>query len=445
MEAFTMSFKQIKIKALLLLLAIFSTQESQAVTYNLRAALGTKTMADGTSVPVWGFADDTTLGAGNGVVTVPGPQLTAVPGDTLTINLTNNLSVPISIIIPGQRLSPAPTYANDPRDNKSHVVSFANQVAPGTTVNNITFPGLKAGTFLYESGTNPALQVSMGLYGALVVVGPGGSGPAYPPNISTTYNRDEVLLFSDILARFDKGLNNYVTLNKDVIDNTYVTTLDYNPLYYLINGKSFPDTIAPVIPAPAGVPANLPGIYAPQGQKTLLRLINASAHNYMPTVSGTYFDNAVPAQPHSFSAQVIAEDGNLYRYPKPAVAMVLPAGKTLDAMLDLTVAASQGYYALYDRRLGLTNAGTYPGGMLTFLASWGATENCSPFKGDVNGDGRIDFIDVMAVLRLVMAGGFNANGDVFPVSVSGLPCGNGTLDLSDALLLLQKAAGFSSY
>ena len=430
-----MRFTQQKIStlSLLLLFMAFSASQSLAatVTYNLRAGLSSITMPDNSVVPVWGFAADSAVGANDGVVIVPGPRLTAAPGDDLVINLSNSLAVPVSIIIPGQRLTPVPTAAG------GRVMSFANQVAAGQTA-QLTFTSLKAGTYLYESGTNPAVQLSMGLYGPLVV-GPGANGQAYTPtatNPGTVYDRDEVLLFSDILGKFNAVQNSYDTYNKDLVDGKNPNIANYSPVYYLINGKSFPDTLTP-------------GISAPPGTKTLLRLINASGHNYMPAISGTYYDNQPSPQPHALSTQVIAEDGNLYRYAKPGVAIVLPAGKTLDAMLDLSGAASPGYYAVYDRRLGLTNAGNFPGGMLTFIASWGAGEDCSPFKGDINGDGRIDFADVMASLRLVIAGGYSANGDVSPVSASGLPCGNGAsggpLTLADALLLLQKAAGFSSY
>lgn len=428
-----MRFLQPKIAtlSLLLLLTAFQASQALAVTYNLRADLSSITMPDGAVVPVWGFASDSAPGANDGVVSVPGPKLTAVPGDTLTINLSNKLPVQISIIIPGQRLIPTPTAVG------GKVMSFANEVTAGASA-TLSFTSLKAGTYLYESGTNPAVQLPMGLYGSLIV-GPGASGQAYTPTVTnsgTTYDRDEVLLFSDILGKFDAVQNKYVTYNKDLVDGKNPSISNYNPLYYLINGKSFPDTLTP-------------GISALPGSKTLLRLINASGHSYMPAISGTYFDNAAPPQPHAFSTQVIAEDGNLYRYAKPGVAMVLPAGKTLDAMLDLSGAASPGYYAVYDRRLGLTNSGSFPGGMLTFLTSWGATENCSPLKGDMNGDGHIDFVDVMVSLRLVIAGGYSVNGDVAPVSASGLPCGNGVtggaLTLADALLLLRKAAGFSSY
>lgn len=71
-------------------------------------------------------------------------------------------------------------------------------------------------------------------------------------------------------------------------------------------------------------------------------------------------------------------------------------------------------------------------------------------KGDVNNDGRIDFEDVMIVLRQIMLApseqdaAIVALGDVFPLR-SGRPFGDGVLTVSDALVLLQRAAGFITW
>jgi FtsP/CotA-like multicopper oxidase with cupredoxin domain len=477
---------------------------AMAVTYNLRADRSTITMPDGQVVPVWGFADDT-AGPGSGTVTVPGPQLNVTPGGTLTVTLVNNLPVPVSLVIPGQTISVPASPINDdsvpaidvpynpyfPPDTFtaippiSRVRSFAIEAAANGGTATYNFGTVKTGSFIYESGTSPSVQIPMGLYGALVV-GPGATGNAYTPtanNPNTAYDRSQVLLFSDILARYDFGLNppRFVTMNEDVdlnsrkttlpypltitANNEIKSTLDYQPLYYLINGKSYPDTIAPQpVSSAVGAPT-VPGIYAPFGTagRTLLRIINASGKDLVPTIQGSYQDNADPAlsATHSLYPQIIAEDGNLYPYPKQEFAPILPAGKTLDVMIDLTGAAQPGYYTLYDRRLGLTNAGSFPGGMLTFLASWDPTStntkiaNCSPFKGDINGDGRIDGRDALLALQAVV---FNTNiaavaaGDITPL-YNGLPCGgdDGTgnpktvLSLADALLILQKGIGLNPY
>src|SRR5512143_3446949 len=99
----------LKLKAItgaLLLSAAFlllTAGVSQAVTYNLTAGSVTKTMPDGTPVLMWGFGLD------NGPITVPGPELHVPSGGSLTIHLTNNLAVPVSIVSPGLGLGNTPT------------------------------------------------------------------------------------------------------------------------------------------------------------------------------------------------------------------------------------------------------------------------------------------------------------------------------------------------
>ena len=465
-----------------------------ACAITLRADSATKTLADGRTVTVWGFADDS-AGAGTGTVTVPGPQLNFAPGASLSITLNNRLPVPVSLVIPGLPVQPNTLAAPGISDGQHYDAAVApnaqipgnpNFPPPGGTIQPknrvlsltslVASPGGSAsysvnisgrqGTYIYESGTHQAVQIPMGLYGALVI-GPGSSGAAYPPtatSANTSYDQDHVVIFSEILARYDWTQNppRFVTFNEDVVSAagaggslTMAHMLDYAPLYYLINGKGYPDTIAPAPGAAAGSPGSLPGMFAPPGKKTLLRFINAGQENRVPTVQGSFFDSLDPSQakPHAIYPQVIAEDGRLYNYPKPEFAPILPAGKSMDVIVDLTQAKTPGYYALYDRRLTLANAGSSPGGMLTFLASWDpATQNCSPFKGDLSGDGHINVIDALTVLRLVVSNGYDQRGDVTTLSpdapyVNGLPCGKGTgpLTISDALAILQKAVGMNPY
>jgi hypothetical protein len=79
--------------------------------------------------------------------------------------------------------------------------------------------------------------------------------------------------------------------------------------------------------------------------------------------------------------------------------------------------------------------------MLTFMGDL----NCSPLKGDVNGDGRITATDALTVLRAFVAGTALPAGDVTLDPASGLPCGDGVIGLDDVLKLIQKATGFNPY
>ncbi len=195
-----MNYSKIKIAAQLLVAGAFliTAGQSYGVTYNLRAGVTSKTMPDGTVVPMWGFADDTTAGAGLGTVVVPGPALTVPPGDTtLTINLNNTLPEDVSIVIPGQY--GFVRTANESVDNDSagpyagRVKSLVH-VAPALGGNAAyTWNGIKPGTFLYHSGSHAAVQVQMGLYGAMTAVV--DASHAYP---GVAFDSSVTLLFSEI-------------------------------------------------------------------------------------------------------------------------------------------------------------------------------------------------------------------------------------------------------
>lgn len=71
--------------------------------------------------------------------------------------------------------------------------------------------------------------------------------------------------------------------------------------------------------------------------------------------------------------------------------------------------------------------------------------------GDVNGDGTIDFVDVMIALRTIIgnspaSGLVEKNANLAPLGSDGKPLGHsGAVNLQDALLMLQRAAGFVSW
>jgi FtsP/CotA-like multicopper oxidase with cupredoxin domain len=286
---------------------------SFAQTYDLCASDGTVTI-DGVVVPIWGYADITGGGSCTaGLATLPGPELSATAGATLTINLSNALSVPVSVFIPGLAKAAgdplAPQTAADAK-GRQRLTSLDETVAAGAS-GSYTWTA-REGTYLYESGTDVRTQVPMGLYGALVVTGTG-----YP-----AVGADEVLVFSEI----DPALN----ANPGTFGGARVST--WNPKYFLINGKAYPDT--------AAIAINL-------SDDVLLRFVNAGLQTFVPTLGGgLYMD-------------VIAEDGNLYPHPLTQYGIELPAAKTIDAVIN---AGAEGSYALYDRALHLAN-----GGMVTTI------------------------------------------------------------------------------
>ena len=113
----------------------------------------------------------------------------------------------------------------------------------------------------------------------------------------------------------------------------YPCTIDYNPLYLLVNGATAPDLAGL---GQTGSPSSV-----------LLRLLNAGLHSHTPSIVG-------------LELGLIAEDGNPYpgliRQQSHAL---LPAGKTLDALVampadsgcdpSITTTCAYDGLALFDR------------------------------------------------------------------------------------------------
>jgi len=295
----------------------------------LVAAPFTKALPGTAGVPMWGFASATAGFATVGAPTVPGPALVVPPGETsLTVYLRNDLPVGVSLVIPGQLgTSPAHTFVD--AQGRARIDSFAAPTAPGAT-GTYTFPGLKAGTYLYQSGTHAAVQVPMGLYGLVTMdAAPGSAYPLVP------YANQALVVLSEV----DPALNQAVVAGT-YGTSAYPSTMSYRPKYFLINGEVHP-TGAPVLQHPLTV-----------GEPTLFRFANAGLDTHVPTFMGAYLS-------------LVAEDGNPARYPREQYSVALAAGKTMDAVLVPSVA---GTTALYDARLFLVNGDGSTGGMLSVLS-----------------------------------------------------------------------------
>jgi FtsP/CotA-like multicopper oxidase with cupredoxin domain len=141
-------------------------------SFVLTAQDGYITTPDGNSIYMWGYA------SGSGAYQDPGPVLCVNEGDQVTITLKNTLPVATSIQFPGLTgvlAEGAPTQPQAATASLATPVpadagSRPNYIDPnGIGSVTYSFTADHPGTFLYESGTDPALQVQMGLVGALVV------------------------------------------------------------------------------------------------------------------------------------------------------------------------------------------------------------------------------------------------------------------------------------
>jgi FtsP/CotA-like multicopper oxidase with cupredoxin domain len=97
------------------------------------------------------------------------------------------------------------------------------------------------------------------------------------------------------------------------------------------------------------------------GQNLLIRFLNAGLEPKVPIVQGP--DMSIIAEDGNFMTAVNTA-GTVIAVPKRQYSILLPPGKTADAIIAVPDA---GLIPVYDRRLSLSNGPTSPGGMLAYL------------------------------------------------------------------------------
>ena len=316
-------------------------------TIDLCAKEGTTTIPGASTVAIWGFAlkpDGVPCSDESVVAQLPGPPLVVNEGDAVTVNLYNELTVNLSIVFPQVEMLPDTLGA-----------------APGGSA-NYSFSADRPGTFLYEAGTvaqesgmgpsscsdginndededslvdgddpectsagNSRVQVAMGLYGALIIRPSDGASFVYD-DPDTAFDAEAVLVLSEI----DPDLN---------ADPFGFDMDDYDPHYWLINGKAYPDTSE---------------ILADAGSQVVFRYLNAGLTQHTMEVVG-------------FHQAVIAGDAYPLNYSYEAVSLTVASGQTFDTIGTVPAAPSGTQYTLYNANLHVTNGSAFPGGMLTFV------------------------------------------------------------------------------
>jgi hypothetical protein len=275
-----------------------------SVEFDLCALSGTANIGP-TTVPIWGFALMVGPDCTGETPQLPGPAL----GMATDITAGDEVIVHLHNGL-GQDVS----------------LEFLGQMASesGSDPNKTyTFIANDPGTFLYEARDNR--QVLMGLYGALVVR-PVTAGRAYD-SAATAFDVEAVAVLSEVDPLFNANPSSF-------------NLLDFKPMYWLINGKAYPST-APIVADP--------------GEKVLLRYVNAGGLHHTMAVLGLH-------------ERVVGKDAFPVRYPYEVTSETIPAGSTMDAIATIPSPLSEETkFALYNRQFHLDSAGTFPGGMLTFL------------------------------------------------------------------------------
>jgi len=326
-----------------------SAPSADAVTYDLCATTGSVTMPDSVLVPIWGFAlkpelvdcSDLSVEA-----QLPGPPLAVTEGDTLTVNLHNNLDVNVSLVFPQLELQPD-TVGVAPGGSKAYVFS-ADDLRPGSFiyesgvvaqesgagntscsdgVDNDGDLDVDGGDTDCANGNDARVQVPMGLYGPLIVRPSAGAGFAYN-DAATEFDVEATV----VLGEIDPALN----ADPNGFEMQY-----YAPTYWLISGEAYPDTDE---------------IEAAAGERILFRYINASISHHVMALAG-------------FHETVIAGDGYPLNFSYEAVSQTVASGQTIDAIGTVPAGAtSPSKFALYSANMHVTNVDSFPGGMLTFVS-----------------------------------------------------------------------------
>jgi FtsP/CotA-like multicopper oxidase with cupredoxin domain len=312
-----------------------------ASNYVLTAHDGYIVTPDGNSIYMWGYS------AGSDAFQYPGPALCVTEGDTVTIGLNNQLPVPTSLTFVGIKGVTFSGVDADGTANGTPIVGPATPTADDLAAGNVTesvaknatgtyrFVAAHAGTYLYESGTSPELQDQMGLSGALIVRPKGHPDYVYSPaetgwnpttntpvnvkGVSTQFNPDREFLHvlsevdTDVHACFEEARFGRAAQSAPAGDATFASrcnptkapfTYDmnqYKARYWFINGRAFPDTVAP------NASEHLPA----QPFSALVHVTPRTATDRAPAVV-RYLNAgpvAYPFHPHAQHEQVIGVDG----------------------------------------------------------------------------------------------------------------------------------------
>src|SRR6201997_3377910 len=311
-------------------------------TFNLTAQPAYLNQPDGEAVYSWGygclnttgltFLPAAVAGATCPTMQVPGPTLIVTEGQSITVNLTNQLPTPAgntSILFPGFNVTATGGVTG----------LLTQEAAPGGTV-TYKFTASAPGTHAYYSGTQGDLQIEMGLYGAIIVLPTGGgptscnssvtnlygkmdygtanSVPGFPEkdfrlahaaydHPKSCYDREYLFQWAEMdsrihrqaLAQVQAKLGCTAGANGCSLD---VQTEPYHPSYFLINGRSMPDLMDP----------NFAGEYPHQpyngnphmhpGELTLIRTIGDGRRQH-------------PFHEHANHVRILARDGNLILSP----------------------------------------------------------------------------------------------------------------------------------
>jgi FtsP/CotA-like multicopper oxidase with cupredoxin domain len=272
-------FFSVVVAAVALLLAASAQAAAPGITgtaFSLTAGTGYSSQPDGELVYSWGYGCATgytptyspaafaTIGFCP-TMQLPGPTLVVTEGTSFTVRLTNSLPAAAgntSIVFPGLIVT----------STAGGVAGLLTpEAVPGGSVTyTVQAPLGTAGLHSYYSGTQPDLQIEMGLFGAVIV-----KPATTPANCTTTeagrvdyrqspsaydhalscYDREYLIQWSEMDPHIHQQAEDQIKLIQSCptivgLQFSCPTTLNvvtepYHPNYFLVNGRSMPDNMDP--------------------------------------------------------------------------------------------------------------------------------------------------------------------------------------------------------
>jgi FtsP/CotA-like multicopper oxidase with cupredoxin domain len=263
-------------------------ESSSSNSFALTAAAGYISTPDGNSLYMWSYGDT------GRSFQLPGPTLCVESGAHVTVALHNSLPEATSIMFPGQaQVLAAGQPAQPENDDAGNLTSLTTTAAAGGST-TYTFTAGAPGSYNYQSGTDVQKQQQMGLFGALIVR-PKGHPDRENDRADSAFDTQHEYLYT--LSEVDPDAHLAVE-RKRAYDWT-----KYRPRYFMINGRSMPDTIAPNRAAwlpnqPYGSMIHIrPYEAATNPRGALIRYLNAGVTSY-------------PFHPHGSDEQLLARDGH---------------------------------------------------------------------------------------------------------------------------------------
>lgn len=318
-------------------------------TFNLAAAADYTSQPDGTRIYSWGYGCDGSnvflpaqATAGNcPKMQLPGPTMIVTEGQVVTVNLKNLLppgAGRTSIIFPGMTVASS--------GGASGVLT--NEAPNGATGNTVTytFTAGKPGTYAYYSGTQPDLQIEMGLSGAIVVLpsaasvtaaacakatGPYSLAASAYGHSDTCYHREYLFQFTEMSSQIHEQVKAQVDACPTAPCAQIAAVMEpYRPNYYMVNGRSMPDNMdVAYAPAYPNQPYNGNPHMHP-GENVLMRVVGQGRWQH-------------PFHFHGNHARVLARDANMLlsqagnRLAGPVLFTIATVpGQTVDAIFTWT-------------------------------------------------------------------------------------------------------------